>query len=124
MREVLRLVPDEFDGFVQDISYGVKRVVVAIGPRKDDDSEFHRVLAPYGIRGTPILAQPDDFKLKTKGKNEDQEESAMETARREKRIHQKATAIPSARKLRKVAAWASPKPALAAPGRRYRGRER
>jgi hypothetical protein len=41
---------------VQDISDGVKRIVVAIGPGKNYDSEFHCVLAPYGIRGTPILA--------------------------------------------------------------------
>jgi hypothetical protein len=40
------LVPDEFDGLVQDIADGVERVVVAIGPGKNNDSELHCVLAP------------------------------------------------------------------------------
>jgi len=39
-------VPDELDRFLQDVSEGVKRVVVAIGPGKNDDSKFHEVAAP------------------------------------------------------------------------------
>ena len=35
----------------------VKRVVVAIGPGKNDDSKFHAVAAPCCFAGTPILAQ-------------------------------------------------------------------
>jgi hypothetical protein len=31
---------------VQNVPDGVKRVVVAIGPGKNDDSEFHCALAP------------------------------------------------------------------------------
>src|SRR5260370_16878623 len=54
--EILRLVPDELDRFLQNVSEGVKRVVVAIGPGKNDDSEFHEVAAPWNIWGTPILA--------------------------------------------------------------------
>ncbi len=57
IRKVFRLVPDEFNGLVQDVSESVKRVVVAIGPGKDDDSKFHAVVAPWNILGNSILAQ-------------------------------------------------------------------
>jgi hypothetical protein len=57
IREVLRLVPDEFDRLVQDIAERIKRVVVAIRAGKDYDSEFHRVGSPRGIRGKLILTQ-------------------------------------------------------------------
>jgi len=46
IREVLRLVPDEFDGFVQDAAERVKRVVIAIRAGKDYDSKLHRVGLP------------------------------------------------------------------------------
>jgi hypothetical protein len=46
IHEILRLVPDEFDRFVQHTADGVKRVVITIGSGKDYDSEFHCVLAP------------------------------------------------------------------------------
>src|SRR5713226_1003515 len=49
IREVLRLVPDKFDGLFQDVPEGIKRVVVAIGPGEDDDSKFHVVVTPWGI---------------------------------------------------------------------------
>src|SRR5712692_3913522 len=49
-------MPDEFDRFLQDVSDGVKRVVVAIGPGENDDSKFHVVPAPCGIAGASILA--------------------------------------------------------------------
>jgi len=39
--EVFRLVPDEFDGLLEDVADGVEGVVVAVGPGKDYDSEFH-----------------------------------------------------------------------------------
>src|SRR5438132_7453204 len=55
--KILGLVPDKFDGLLQDITNGVKRVVVAIGPGENDDSKFHEVPAPCGIAETPILAQ-------------------------------------------------------------------
>src|SRR5215472_3237205 len=58
VREVLRLVPDELDGLLEDVSDGVKGVVVAIGPWKNNDSKFHEAVAPCGLAGTPILAQP------------------------------------------------------------------
>jgi hypothetical protein len=51
------LVPDEFDLLLQDISNGVKRVVVAIGPGENYDSKFHAVVAPGKNVGTVILAQ-------------------------------------------------------------------
>ena len=57
IREVLRLVPDEFDGFVQDAAERVKRVVIAIRAGKDYDSKLHRVGSPRSIRGKIILAQ-------------------------------------------------------------------
>jgi hypothetical protein len=44
--EILRLMPNEFNGLVQNVPDGVKRVVVAIGPGENDDSEFHCALAP------------------------------------------------------------------------------
>jgi hypothetical protein len=46
-REFVRLVPDKFDGFVQDVADGVERVVVAIGSGKDYNSKFHAASAPY-----------------------------------------------------------------------------
>ncbi len=49
--EVFRLVPDEFDGLLQDVADGVERVVVAIGPGKNDDSKFHAAVAPCGVCG-------------------------------------------------------------------------
>jgi hypothetical protein len=48
--EIFRLVPDEFDRFLQDVADGVKRVVVAIGPGKNDDSKFHAVQPPVALR--------------------------------------------------------------------------
>jgi len=42
----LRLVPDEFDRSLQNIADGVKRVMIAIGSGKNDDSKFHAVAAP------------------------------------------------------------------------------
>jgi hypothetical protein len=42
---------------LQDVADGVKRVVIAIGPRENNDSKFHAVVAPCWIAGTPILAQ-------------------------------------------------------------------
>src|SRR5207245_8579307 len=56
IREILGLVPYEFDGLLQDVADGVKSVVVAIGPGENDDSKFHAVVAPCCIAGTPILA--------------------------------------------------------------------
>jgi hypothetical protein len=53
---------------VQDVSEGVKRVVVAIGPGKNDDSKFHEVAAPWNIWGVPILAQQSPFDASTKEK--------------------------------------------------------
>src|SRR5262249_42161670 len=49
VREVLRLMPNEFDRLFKDISDGVERVVVAIGPGKDDDSKFHAAITPREI---------------------------------------------------------------------------
>ena len=46
IRKILRLVPDEFNRLFQDVPEGVKRVVVTIGPGKDDDSKFHVLVAP------------------------------------------------------------------------------
>jgi hypothetical protein len=63
-------VPDEFDRFLQDVSEGVKRVVVAIGPGKNDDSKFHEVAAPWNIWGTPILAQQSPSDASTQEKRE------------------------------------------------------
>ena len=57
VREVLRLVPDECDGLLEDVSDGVKGVVVAVGRGKNNDSEFHAAAAPCCLAGTPILAQ-------------------------------------------------------------------
>src|SRR5207253_11255961 len=58
IRKIFRLVPDEFDGLLEDVSDGVKGVVVAIGPGKNNDSKFHAVAAPCYFAGTVILAQP------------------------------------------------------------------
>jgi len=52
----LRLVPDEFDGLLEDVSDGVIRVVIAIGPRKNDNSKFHCGGSPLLLAGTLILA--------------------------------------------------------------------
>src|SRR5277367_2594842 len=68
IREVLRLVPDELDGFVQDVCERVKRVVITIRSGKNYDSEFHCALAPSGIRESFILAHGGEFGLKTKDK--------------------------------------------------------
>src|SRR5438132_1735770 len=59
IREILGLVPYEFDGLLQDVADGVKSVVVAIGPGENDDSKFHEVPAPCGIARPPILAQTE-----------------------------------------------------------------
>jgi hypothetical protein len=56
IRKVLRLVPDEFDRPPQNVADGVKRVMIAIGPGKNNDSKFHAVAAPNSIAGTSILA--------------------------------------------------------------------
>src|SRR5260370_26956713 len=56
--QVFRLVPDELDRFLEDVSDGVKRVVLAIGPGKNNDSKFHLAAAPCRIAGICILAQP------------------------------------------------------------------
>src|SRR5437016_3250949 len=63
IREIFRLVPDEFDRLLENVADGVKRVVVAIGPGKNDDSKFHAVAAPCSIAGTSILAHTRDFRL-------------------------------------------------------------
>ena len=55
--KTFRLVPDEFHRLVDYISDSVKRVVIAIGPGKDYDSEFHAAVAPCGILGSSILPQ-------------------------------------------------------------------
>jgi hypothetical protein len=39
--EIFGLVPDEFDGLLQDVADSVEGVVIAVGPGKDYDSEFH-----------------------------------------------------------------------------------
>src|SRR6266851_3073288 len=44
--KVLRLVPDELYGLFEDVADGVKRVVIAVGARKDNYSKFHAVIAP------------------------------------------------------------------------------
>src|SRR5260370_585200 len=56
IREIFRSVPDEFDGLFEDVSDGVKGVVVAVGPGKNNDSKFHAAAAPWCLAGTPILA--------------------------------------------------------------------
>jgi hypothetical protein len=56
MRQIFGLVPDKLDGLLQYVADGIKRVVVAIGPGKNDDSKFHAVAAPCSIAGTYILA--------------------------------------------------------------------
>jgi hypothetical protein len=50
-------MPDELNRLVENIAYGVERVVVAIGSRKDDDSNFHALAAPGGVVGISILTQ-------------------------------------------------------------------
>jgi hypothetical protein len=54
--KVLRLVPNELDRFFQDAAYGVERVVIAVGARKNNYSKFHALVAPSGILGKLILA--------------------------------------------------------------------
>jgi hypothetical protein len=49
-------MPDKFDRLIQDFADCVKRIVVAIGPWKDNDSKFHGVVTPDGIWGRFILA--------------------------------------------------------------------
>src|SRR5260370_4990191 len=56
--KVLRLVPDELYGLFEDVADGVKRVVIAVGARKDNYSKFHAVIAPWGIWGKVILPHP------------------------------------------------------------------
>src|SRR5215472_9206613 len=46
IRQIFRLVPDEFDALSEAVSDGVKGVVVAIGPGKNNDSKFHAAAAP------------------------------------------------------------------------------
>jgi hypothetical protein len=50
-------VPDELNRLMENIAYGVKRVVVAIGSRKDYNSKFHALAAPGGVAGSSILTQ-------------------------------------------------------------------
>jgi hypothetical protein len=50
-------MPDELNRLMENIAYGVGRVVVAIGSRKDDDSKFHALAAPGGVAGSFILTQ-------------------------------------------------------------------
>ena len=61
IREIFGLVPDEFHRLMKDVADGVKRVVVAIGPGKNDDSKFHALAAPCGVAGTLILAHEHTF---------------------------------------------------------------
>src|SRR5258708_2775048 len=65
IREIFGLMPDEFDGLLEDVADGVKRVVVAIGPGENDDSKFHAVAAPCSFTGTPILAYMPEFELES-----------------------------------------------------------
>jgi hypothetical protein len=50
-------MPDELNRLMEDIAYGVERVVVAIRSGKDDDSKFHALAAPGDVAGTIILTQ-------------------------------------------------------------------
>src|SRR5882724_9442909 len=59
--QILRLVPDELDRLFQNVADGVKSVVIAIRSGKNDDSEFHRVVTPWSIRGILILAHQPVF---------------------------------------------------------------
>jgi hypothetical protein len=54
-------VPNKFNRLFQDVTDGVKRVVIAVGARKDHYSKFHAVFAPWGILGKFILPQERDF---------------------------------------------------------------
>jgi hypothetical protein len=45
--EVFGLMPDEFDGFFEDAADGVKGVVIAVGPGKNDNTKFQ--WAPPGV---------------------------------------------------------------------------
>jgi hypothetical protein len=53
--EVLGLMPDEFNGLLEDVADGVEGVVIAVGPGKDYDSEFHGTSG--SAAGIFILAQ-------------------------------------------------------------------
>src|SRR5882724_10875367 len=59
--QILRLVPDELDRLFQNVADGVKSVVIAIRSGKNDNSEFHRVVTPWSIRGILILAHQPVF---------------------------------------------------------------
>src|SRR6266849_6203467 len=85
--QILRLVPDEFDGLFQDVADSVKRVVVTIGPGENDDSKFHVAPAPCGIAGTSILAHAHEFRRD----RIKQEENNAETqrARRNRKVEEK-----------------------------------
>src|ERR1700730_2202387 len=50
-------MPDELNRLLENIAYGVERVVVAIRSRKDDDSKFHALVTPGGDVGISILTQ-------------------------------------------------------------------
>jgi hypothetical protein len=54
--EVFGLVPDKFDGLLEDVADGVEGVVVTVGPGKDYDSEF-QCAPPGSDAGIAILAQ-------------------------------------------------------------------
>jgi hypothetical protein len=42
---------------MENVAYGVERVVIAIGSGKDDDSKFHALAAPGDVAETVILTQ-------------------------------------------------------------------
>src|SRR6266478_2714851 len=52
--QVLRLVPDELHRSLEDVADGVKRVVIAVGARKDNYSKFHAVIAPWASEENPF----------------------------------------------------------------------
>src|SRR6266436_2203095 len=52
--KVLRLVPDELYGLLEDVADGVKRVVIAVGARKNNYSKFHAVIAPWASEENPF----------------------------------------------------------------------
>src|SRR6266702_5865495 len=47
--EVLRLMPNEFGRGVKDFAYRMQRIVIAIGSREYDNTNFHRDAAPGEI---------------------------------------------------------------------------
>src|SRR5712692_3179679 len=67
IREILGLVPDEFDGLFEDVADGVVRVLVAIGPGKNDDSKFRAGAAPWRNLGSVILAHTEARRSPRKG---------------------------------------------------------